>query len=129
MGRPKTDPAGQEPRADGTVMVDNLKRALTELLVLTLFTERDRYIGELAPALERRSGGALNIVFPYAAIYRMTQAGHLRETEKRTAPDGRLRQYYGVTEAGRAHQAALLSLWRGFTRGAERILDGEEDPR
>ena len=53
--------------------------------------------------MEARSHGTLSIVFPYAAIYRITAAGYLTESEKKTAPDGRLRQYYAITPAGRAH--------------------------
>ena len=56
---------------------DNLKKALTELLILFLFGEEEHYIGELSPLLEKRSHGVLSIVFPYAAIYRITQSGYL----------------------------------------------------
>ena len=45
---------------------DNLKKALTELLILFLFGEEEHYIGELSPLLEKRSHGVLSIVFPYA---------------------------------------------------------------
>ena len=55
---------------------DNLKKALTELLILFLFGEEEHYIGELSPLLEKRSHGVLSIVFPYAAIYRITQSGY-----------------------------------------------------
>ena len=36
---------------------DNLKKALTELLILFLFGEEEHYIGELSPLLEKRSHG------------------------------------------------------------------------
>ena len=65
---------------------DNLKKALTELLILFLFGEEEHYIGELSPLLEKRSHGVLSIVFPYAAIYRITQSGYLTETKKRKPP-------------------------------------------
>ena len=58
---------------------ENLKKALTEFLILFLFGEKEHYIGELSPLLEARSHGTLSIVFPYAAIYRITAAG-LRES-------------------------------------------------
>lgn len=64
--------------------------------------------------LHARSHGVLTIVFPYAAIYRLTQADYLTETKKKTAPDGRLRQYYNITKKGRAHLQDLLATYRTF---------------
>jgi PadR family transcriptional regulator PadR len=105
---------------------ENLKKALTEVLILFLFNEGEHYIGELSPLMAQRSHGVLSIVFPYAAIYRITQAGYLKETEKKTAPDGRLRQYYAITPAGRAHLGEMLDTYRAFTQGVEDILLGKE---
>lgn len=105
----------------------NLKKALTELLILFLFNEEEHFIGELAPLLEKRSKGALAIVFPYAAIYRITQAGYLKETEKRIAPDGRLRQYYAITETGRDYLQKMLHTYYLFSQGVEAILSGGGD--
>lgn len=122
----KTAKEKQWHRSGG--LEENLKKALTELLILFLFAEKEHYIGELAPLLEKRSRGILSIVFPYAAIYRITQAGHLKETEKKTAPDGRLRQYYAITEAGRAYLQELLDTYSCFIQGVEAILsEGEND--
>ncbi len=103
---------------------DNLKKALTELLILFLFSEGEHYIGELAPILERRSQGTLTVVFPYAAIYRVTQAGYLKETKKKNAPDGRLRQYYAITKTGRSYLQELLNTYHLFFEGVEAILSG-----
>lgn len=105
---------------------ENLKKALTELLILFLFSEKEHYIGELAPLLEKRSKGTLSIVFPYAAIYRITQRGYLKETEKRTAPDGRLRQYYALTTDGREYLQELITTYHLFSQGVDHILLGGE---
>ena len=107
---------------------ENLKKALTELLILFLFQEGERYIGELSALLEARSGGVLSIVFPYAAIYRMTQGGYLTEGKKKTAPDGRLRQYYVITEEGTARLEEMLETYRRFSQGVNDILSGKEGP-
>lgn len=107
---------------------ENLKKALTEFLILFLFGEKEHYIGELSPLLETRSHGTLSIVFPYAAIYRITAAGYLTESEKKTAPDGRLRQYYAITPAGRAHLQEMLATYHQFFQGVNDILSGKEDP-
>jgi PadR family transcriptional regulator PadR len=101
---------------------DNLKKALTELLVLHLLSERDYYIGELTTTLNDRSHGALNIVFPYGAIYRLQQSKYIAESEKRTAPDGRRRQYFSITEAGSDYLTQLHRLYSHFIRGVDEIL-------
>lgn len=105
---------------------ENLKKALTELLILFLFEEEEHYIGELSSLLEERSGGVLTIVFPYAAIYRMTQGGYLTEIKKKTAPDGRLRQYYAITEEGQNYLQKMLRTYHLFSQGVNDVLSGKE---
>lgn len=101
---------------------ENLKKALTELLILHLLHQREYYIGELTADIEKRSLGALSIVFPYGVIYRMTKAAYITESKKRTAPDGRLRQYYKITDAGQAYLNELMETYRRFTAGVADIL-------
>ena len=108
-------------------MEENLKKALTELLLLQLLSERDYYIGELTATLHDRSGGRLTIVFPYGAIYRLQQSGYITESEKRHAPDGRRRQYYGITETGTAYLQQLLKIYATFSDGVSAVLEKERD--
>ena len=95
-------------------MEDNLKKAVTEMLVLTLLKGEDMYAGQILESMERRSGGALNIVFPYAVLYRLI------------APDGRRRQYYQITEQGWRYVDELTGLYRRFIGGVELLLEGGE---
>ena len=105
---------------------ENLKKALTELLILYLLSEREYYIGELTATLHERSGGVLTIVFPYSAVYRLQQSGHIVESEKRNAPDGRRRQYLSITEHGHIYLSQLLEVYRTFSKGIDAILrEGE----
>lgn len=107
---------------------DNLKKALTELLILRLLSDREYYVGELTATLTRKSGGVLTVVFPYGAIYRLERMGHIRETEKRNAPDGRRRQYYRITETGSAYLKQLMEIYSRFSEGVAAVLakgDGE----
>lgn len=106
---------------------ENLKKALTELLILHLLSRKDYYIGELTATLKEKSHGALTIVFPYGAIYRLQQSGFIRESEKRNAPDGRRRQYYQITEAGRDYLRQLLQIYTAFSQGVADVL-AEGDP-
>lgn len=101
---------------------ENLKKALTEVLVLHLLSTKDCYIGELMDNIREKSHGALSIVFPYAAIYRLQDAGYLAECGKRFAPDGRRRQYYRITDKGRAYLKQLKETYARFSMGVAEIL-------
>ena len=106
-----------------TVLEENLKKALTEMLVLRLLSERDYYIGELGDTLKERSGGALSIVFPYAAIYRMEKYGYLYECEKRAGPDRRRRQYIAITDEGRVYVDRLIKAYAVISKGVQEVLE------
>jgi len=110
----------------GYALEENLKKALTELIMLHLLSKRDRYIGELTELIRRRSNGTLTIAFPYSSIYRLLQAGYIKETEKRYAPDGRRRQFYFITDIGRERLHLLLSTYRLFIENIETILKEED---
>ena len=105
-------------------MEDNLKKAVTEMVVLSLLSREDMYAGQITQAVEERSGGGVSIVFPYSALYRLISAGYIWEAYKNTAPDGRRRQYYQITEEGRAHLEELLEVYERFTGGVEVLLRG-----
>ena len=126
----KTKEGGQamkEPEKNpGFALEENLKKALTELMVLFLLSQKECYIGELTAAIKKRSRDVLTVVFPYGAVYRLEQAGFIRELEKRTAPDGRRRQYLGITEAGKVYLTQLLDTYRRFTQGINDVLEGDD---
>lgn len=106
---------------------ENLKKAFTETLLLHLLSQREYYIGELTDTLKAKSTGTLTIVFPYSALYRLQQAEYISETKKRNAPDGRRRQYYAITDAGRQYLGQLLQTYKTFIGGVNAVLaDGGE---
>lgn len=106
----------------GITLEENLKKAMTEVLLLHLLSQKDCYIGELTESIKKSSGGALQIVFPYGAIYRLQQAGYVSEKEKRNAPDGRRRQYFCITQAGQVYLRTLLDIYDRFTKGISDTL-------
>lgn len=108
-------------------MEENLKKAVTEMLVLALLREEDMYAAQITQALEDRSGGVLTIVFPYAVLYRLIDFGYITEAYKKIAPDGRRRQYYQITEKGRRYGAELRELYWRFTGGVRLLLEKEVD--
>ena len=112
------------PKNGSSGMEDNLKKAVTEMVVLSLLSREDMYAGQITQAIEEHSGGAVSIVFPYSALYRLISAGYIWEAYKNTAPDGRRRQYYQITEAGREHLSALRETYERFTGGVDVLLQG-----
>lgn len=104
-------------------MEENLKKAVTEMLVLTLLSREDMHAPQITQALEEESGGALSIVFPYSVLYRLISNGYITEAYKKIAPDGRRRQYYQITQAGRNYQAQLEELYRRFSAGVVLLLE------
>ena len=101
---------------------ENLKKALSELLVLALLHRREYYALELTKALSEYSGGVIHIAFPYAILYRMTEQGYIQELPRRKSPDGRRRQYFGITDAGRRYFSQIRVTYQNFTSGVERVL-------
>ncbi len=116
----------EQDSASPLQLEENLKKALTELILLFLLSQKDSYIGELTAQIHEQSGGILSIAFPYAAIYRLEHAGYIRESDKRIAPDGRRRQYVQITDSGRYYLQRLLDTYRHFTKGVTNILERGE---
>lgn len=110
-------------------MEDNLKKAVTEMVVLSLLSREDMYAGQITQAIEDHSGGAVSIVFPYSALYRLISAGYIWEAYKNTAPDGRRRQYYQITDKGREYLETLLEVYQRFTGGVDVLLQGGDKIR
>ncbi len=108
-------------------MEDNLKKAVTEMLVLALLSREDMYDAQIAQGLEERSSGALSIQFPYSVLYRLISFLYIVEGYKKIAPDGRRRQYYQITPRGRAYKKQLVELYRRFSGGVELLLEGGAD--
>lgn len=111
-----------ETNRSASVIEDNLKKALAELLVLALLHHRDYYALELNAALSKYSGGAINLTFPYAILYRMIDQGYILELPRRKAPDGRRRQYFGITDAGRQYFQEIWAAYRIFTSGVDQLV-------
>ncbi len=110
------------------VLEENLKKALTEMLVLHALSAGDRYIGDIINSIHEKSGKVLTIVFPYSAIYRLETDGYLVECGKHIAPDRRRRQYYRITDAGRLYLKELEETYRRFTEGVFCVLSEEAEP-
>ena len=109
-------------------MEDNLKRAVTEMLVLSLLDRQDMHAAQITHSLEEGSGNTLSLASPYMLFYRLIENGFILEAYKKIAPDGRRRQYYQITEEGRAYLAELTALYHRLTGGVALLLTGERVP-
>ena len=107
-------------------MEENLKRALTEMLFLLLLSEKEMHVPEIAGELFRRSKGAIKLVFPYSGVKRLAKFGYLQAAERKVAPDGRRRQYFEITEAGRRHLVELVQLYEDFSLGVQNVFTAGE---
>ena len=108
-------------------MEENLKKAVIEMLVMLLLNEEDMHSAQITQTLEERADESLNLSFPYALLYRLIECGYIREAYKKTAPDGRRRQYFQITEEGQDHLSVLLATYRRFSENMERLLEGGEE--
>ena len=110
----------------GRGMEDNLKRAVTEMLVLTLLSREDMHAHQIMRCLEGETGHTLSLASPYMLFYRLMENGYILEAYKKAAPDGRRRQYYQITVEGVRYLADLLTLYHRITNGVALLL-GERD--
>ena len=105
---------------------EKMKKATCEMLTLFLFARHEMYVNEVATELEHLSNGAFSIVFPYAIVYRMERQEYIRLKNKHVAEDGRLRQFYEITDKGRAYLTELEACYDKMTKGIADILHSDE---
>ena len=103
-------------------MEKNLKKAVTEMLALTLLHDRPMYIGELSEEICARSGGRLKVASAYSAVMRLEKAGYVRAFIRYRAPGQRRREFYEPTQTAPAYLDALLTCYRSFSDGMDDIL-------
>ncbi len=109
-------------------MEDNLKRAVTEMLVLTLLSREDMHAAQIRQSIQRETGNVLRLASPYMLFYRLIENGYILEAYKKPAPDGRRRQYYQITPDGIRYLADLLSRYHRIINGVALLLGDEEKP-
>jgi PadR family transcriptional regulator PadR len=99
-------------------------RGCARTLVLQLLSERPMYGYELAVALARRSEGIFELGQGtlYPLLYSLQADGVIRASREEQSADGRRRQYYALTPAGRRRLEADLVTWRDIVRGVGLVL-------
>lgn len=113
-GKKKTAPNG---------MIENLKKAVTEMLILSFLNFRSMPISEILEHLDEKSDSLCKISYPYAAIYRLLDANYILESKKKQADDNRRRQYYKITKKGTEYLAQLREDYKIFTKQVDLIFN------
>ena len=115
-------------------MSENLKKALTEMLILSFLSKKDMTIYEILSILDKQSNGICRIQYPYGVIYRMSDRGYI-EIAGKAVSDDRRRIHYRITDLGREYLNKINEEYQNFIFGMSMIMQyvdklGEDtDPR
>lgn len=101
----------------------------TAMLVLSLLSDGDKYGYEMVLELARRSDNAFELKEGtlYPLLHALEKAGEVR-AYTRTAPSGRERRYYALTERGRARLAEKTEEWQYFSERVNAVLRAAAAP-
>lgn len=101
----------------------NFKRGSTEMLLLSLLSQGERYPYELSKELKAHSGGLFDIQGPslYTVLYRLEQKGYVSTREVQVGR--RIRVYYRLLPSGGEVLEGLLREYRATGAGIEKVLD------
>ena len=94
------------------------------MLVLSLLKDGDKYGYEMVQELKRRSNNvfALKEGTLYPLLHALENAGEVASYHT-TAPTGRERRYYRLTEKGESRLREKVREWRLFSQGVDTVLN------
>lgn len=101
---------------------DSLKKATTEMMVLSLLKEKPMYTYEMMAAIEARSNGVITFNTLYQSIYRLDNFGYIREHGKLVSEDNRVRIYFAITDAGQDYLEKITHEYLTFTNSVDALL-------
>ena len=103
-------------------MSENLKKALTEMLILSFLSKKDMTIYEILTILDKQSNGVCRIQYPYGVIYRMSDRGYI-EIAGKAVSDDRRRIHYRITDLGREYLRKINEEYNHFIAGMNMIMN------
>ena len=101
---------------------DSLKKATTEMLVLSLLKEKPMYTYEMMAAIETRSNGVITFNTLYQSIYRLEHHEYIRQHGKLISEDNRVRIFFAITEAGEEYLKQITHEYLTFTNSVDALL-------
>lgn len=102
-------------------MAENLKKALTEMLILSFLSKKDMTIYEILHILDSKSNSICKIQYPYGVIYRMSDRGYI-EIAGKAFSDDRRRIHYRITDLGRDYLSKITEEYHTFLSGIDMIM-------
>ena len=103
---------------------NNFVSGVTELLVLSLVNEQDRYVYEIVKEIEARSGDQLKISQNtlYTATYKLLNDEMISEYNVKVGKK-RTRVYYKITENGKKYLKKIRENYDRTSAGTVAVLD------
>ena len=104
------------------MLVRELKKGSTEMLVLALVEDRPRHGYEIAKLIEERSDGVLQFhaASLYPLLYRLEKRGLIKGRWVEKAGKRR-RRFYKITVAGQKILAEQRQTWQDFFAALDRV--------
>lgn len=104
----------------------NLVGGSTDLLILSLISEKDMYGYEIINILEKRSNNTFNFKEGtlYPILHRLENKGYLK-SYKEKSDAGRSRKYYKITKKGLNQLEKEKEEWASFQKTINTIISGE----
>ena len=99
---------------------DIIRKGASDLLILTLLSEKERYGYEIRKEIEQRSRGLFSLSEGalYVFLYRLSEDGYISE-RRETVGKRRVRVYYGLNEKGEEYRKALSKEYASVSKGLE----------
>lgn len=114
-------PRGSTNKDYSEKMAENLKKALTEMLILSFLSKKDMTIYEILNILDKQSNSICKIQYPYGVIYRMSDRKFI-EIAGKAVSDDRRRIHYRITDEGRQYLSKITNEYHNFLSGIDMIL-------
>jgi PadR family transcriptional regulator, regulatory protein PadR len=102
---------------------DYFKRALNPLIILSILQERPKYAYEMTQELRQRSRDVYNMPLLYPVLYRLESNGYVEISETVISDKNRVRNYYRITDAGRAYLEVCKAQYQQLTKIANSFLN------
>ncbi len=105
-------------------ILKQLKMGTTEILVLAILTQGDRYGYEISKEVFKRSKGFFEFKhgFLYPALNRMKRSRLVKSYWKESGGSGPDRKYYRITRAGQKRLQTSAEAWALFSKEFNRML-------
>ncbi|GJM42120.1 MAG: putative DNA-binding protein YwzG [Ardenticatenaceae bacterium] len=103
---------------------NQIRKGSTELVLLTLLTQRPMYGYEISQEMSRASDGYFEMKegLLYPTLHRLQKEGLLSSEWQKTENERR-RKYYSITAAGRERLKEQSSEWQTFMHKLQEIIN------